>query len=429
MNFIGDFISNHGILVSGALLILTYIFIALEKIPKVTIAIIGAALTYILGLIPANKAFEHIEFNVIFLLIGMMIIVHITAKSGVFDYIAIRLLKKTKGHPMLIMIVLATITAFASALLDNVTTVLIIMPVTFAIAKDLDIDVVPFLITEILASNIGGAATLIGDPPNLIIGAIAGLSFNDFILELTPIILVIYLVCLLILLLWFKKDLTYKHEYKEIIAKMDHSQTITNNKLMIRSVSVLGLVILGFLAHGALHLEPYVIAMLGAGFLMIFEDPKETLYNVEWITIFFFVGLFIIIGGVIESGGIAFLANKITHLTNGDMKIASFVILWASGILSGIVDNIPYTATMAPVIKTMVVNGNNTHPLWWSLSLGACLGGNATIIGAAANVIVSETAYSEGKPIGFIRFLKYGVVITFVSLLLSTVYLYFRFFA
>lgn len=436
---ISSFISSHSVLVSASLLILAYIFIALEKIPKVTIALLGGALTIVLGLVSQTKTLgdginphyfiNFIDFNVIFLLVSMMVIVSITTRSGVFNWIANELLKFTKGHPVKVLCALGLFTAVTSAFLDNVTTVILIMPITFAIAKKLDIDPIPFLLTEIFSSNIGGTATLIGDPPNIIIGSAGGLSFIDFIKELTPVILVIMCVVLTILAFIFRKKLHASQDKMDEVAKIDNSHTITDKALMIRSTLILAFVILGFMLHDVTHIETCVIAMLGASILLIFEKPNEILQDVEWNTIFFFIGLFIIIGGLEASGGIKLMAEWILKVTQGSQAATSMIILWASGVISGIIDNIPYTATMAPMLveieKTM--GATYAYPLWWALSLGACLGGNMTIIGAAANVIVSENAAKSGHPISFMRFLKYGVGVVAISLLISTAYIYLRF--
>ena len=438
-----DFISAHGMIISGAILLLAYVFIATEKIQKSVVALCGASLTMLLGLLPfqshidektgeyVKSVFDYIAFDVIFLLIGMMILVHIASKSGVFKWIAIQLLKLTKGHPKMVLFALATFTAVASAFLDNVTTVVLIMPVTFVIAKEFDMDPIPFLITEILASNIGGTATLIGDPPNIIIGAKAGLSFMDFLRELTDVVLVIFLSAVSVLIFMFRKQLKSTPEKMKHIANLDNSKTITDKKLMIRSLITLFLVILGFMTHDITHISAYVFAVAGASFLLLFEKPKEIYKDVEWLTIFFFVGLFIIIGGFEATGGINFLAQKLIDLTHGSLTAATMLILWGSGILSGIIDNIPYTATMAPLIAnvqhTIPYTGVGHNPMWWALALGACLGGNFTIIGAAANVLVSETATSKGHPISFMRFLKYGVIVTFIALSISSIYLYIKY--
>lgn len=438
-----NLVTNYGMIISGAILLIAYIFIASEKIQKSVVALFGASLTLLLGLLPFHGhydqelgkyirgVFDYVEFEVIFLLIGMMIIVHIASRSGVFKWIALQILKATKGHPKLVLFALATFTAVASAFLDNVTTVVLIMPVTFVIAKEFDTDPIPFLITEVLASNIGGTATLIGDPPNIIIGAKAGLSFMDFVNELTGVIAVIFLITVGILIFLFRKGLKATKEKMEHIANLDNSKTIEDKNLMIRSMATLALVILGFVTHDVTGIPAYAFAVAGASFLLLFEKPKEIYRDVEWLTIFFFIGLFIIIGGFEANGGIGFLADKLIQLTHGSLQVATMFILWGSGILSGIIDNIPYTATMAPLIAqvqhTLPYAGPGHHPLWWALSLGACLGGNLTIIGAAANVIVSETATTKGHPISFMRFMKYGALATFVSLTISSIYLYIRY--
>ncbi len=436
---LGEFISSNSVAVSASLLILAYIFIATEKISKVTIALLGAAITIILGLVSQTKMVDEVinptyfinfvDFNVVFLLVAMMIIVSITTRSGVFTWMANELLKFTKGHPIKVLFALGIFTAVVSAFLDNVTTVILIMPITFAICKKLEIDPIPYLLTEIFTSNIGGTATLIGDPPNIIIGSAGGLSFMSFVKELTPVVAVILLAVVSVLALIFKKSLVADPEKMNEIAKIDNTHTITDWGLMWRSTIILGLVILGFMLHDVLHVETCVVAMLGASLLLIFEKPSEILRDVEWNTIFFFIGLFIIIGGLEASGGIRMMAEWILEVTKGSQTATSMIILWASGIISGIIDNIPYTATMAPMIVEIekAMGSAYAYPLWWSLSLGACLGGNLTIIGAAANVIVSENAAKAGYPISFMRFMKYGVMVVAISLIFSTVYLYFKF--
>ena len=434
-----NIVQAHSITVSAAVLLVAYIFIALEKIPKVTIALVGAAITILLGLVSQTKNLDgaidphyfinFVDFNVIFLLVSMMIIVSIAAKSGMFNWVANKLLILTKGHPVGVLIVLGIFTAVASAFLDNVTTVILIMPVTFFISDKLGINPVPYLLTEVFASNIGGTATLIGDPPNIIIGSAAGLSFMDFVNELTPVIAVIMAVVLFVLWLFFKKDLHTTFEKMEAVANLDNSKTITDFPLMIRSAVVLALVIFGFVLHDITHIETCVTAMLGASFLLLFEKPKDIFCEVEWNTIFFFIGLFIIIGGLEASGGIAIMAKWVLNVTEGSQSATAMIILWASGLISGVIDNIPYTATMTPMLLEIsnVMGVDYTYPLWWCLSLGACLGGNFTIIGAAANVIVSETSAHHGHKIEFMQFLKYGFVVMMISLALSSVYIWMKF--
>ncbi len=434
-----NIVQNHAVFISASILIIAYIFIALEKIPKVTIALLGAVITILFGLVSQSKSvngilnpdyfINFVDFNVIFLLVSMMIIVSIAARSGMFNWIANELLKLTKGHPKLVLFTLGIFTAVTSAFLDNVTTVILIMPVTFFIAEQLEINPVPFLITEIFASNIGGTATLIGDPPNIIIGSAAGLSFMDFVRELTGVVSLILVIVTALMLFIFRKSLVADAEKMKAVANLDNSKTITDFPLMIRSAVILVLVIFGFVLHDITHIETCVTAMLGASVLLLFEKPKDILCDVEWNTIFFFIGLFIIIGGLDASGGIALMAKWILNITQGSQNAASMLILWASGLISGVIDNIPYTATMTPMLleiqKTM--GADYTYPLWWCLSLGACLGGNMTIIGAACNVIVSETSAHKGYPISFMGFLKYGVVTMLISLFISSVYIWFRF--
>jgi Na+/H+ antiporter NhaD/arsenite permease-like protein len=439
MESILNYVQTNSLVVSASILIIAYFFIATEKIPKVTVALVGASLTLLLGLLEQNAKSDgacnpyyfinYVDFNVVFLLVSMMIIVSIATRSGMFNWVANEMLKMTKGHPKTILCCLAVFTAVASAFLDNVTTVILIMPVTFAISRELGINPMPYLITEILASNIGGTSTLIGDPPNIIIGSAAGLSFMDFIKELTGIVAVILMIVIIIMAVWFRKALKTTKDKMEKIARMDNSNTIKNKGLMIRSLVVLTLVILGFVTHDATHIQTCVCAMAGASILLLFEKPSDILTDVEWSTIFFFIGLFIIIGGFEKAGGIELMAKWLIDITHGSQALASMVILWGSGILSGIIDNIPYTATMTPMISEIALakGAEFAAPMWWCLSLGACLGGNLTIIGAAANVIVSETSAANGHRIKFMEYLKYGIVATLISLILSTIYVYLRF--
>lgn len=432
-------IQSNALAVSAAILLISYFFIATEKIPKVTVALVGASLTLLFGLLGQNSKIDgelnpsyfinYVDFNVIFLLVSMMIIVSIATRSGMFNWVANEMLIRTKGHPKTSLCCLALFTAVASAFLDNVTTVILVMPVTFAIAKELELNPVPYLITEILASNIGGTATLIGDPPNIIIGSAAGLSFMDFIKELTGIVAIILVVVIVLMVLWFKKSLKTTPDKMKRISRMDNSQTIKDKGLMIRSLIVLALVITGFVTHDVTHIQTCVCAMTGASLLLLFEKPSNILTDVEWSTIFFFIGLFIIIGGFEKAGGIELMAKWLLDITHGSQSIASMAILWGSGILSGIVDNIPYTATMTPMIHEIAISKGAEFavPMWWCLSLGACLGGNMTIIGAAANVIVSETSAANGHQIKFMEYLKYGIIVTLLSLILSSVYIWLRF--
>lgn len=411
-------------------------FIVFEKIPRVTIALLGAGLAILIGPLSQHKTIDgalnpnyfinYIDFNVIFLIVSMMIIVNITTKSGVFNYVANEVLKLTKGYPPFILIALGVFTAFLSSFLDNVSTVILVLPVTFAIAKQLKIDPFPFLITEVFATNIGADATLIGCLPNMIIGSAADFSFMDFIHNLTGVIAIILFTTIAILTILFSKKLQTSVEKMREAANINNSHTITDKKLLIRSMIVMGIVLFGFMNP---NMEPSTAAMIGASILLLFEKPRSILRSIEWNTVFLFVGLFIIIGGVEASGGIRLMADWILNVTHGSQEAASMLILWGSGLISGIVYNIPYTATMAPMLHQIqsTMGAAYTEPLWWCLSLGTCMGGNMTVIGAAANVVVTENSAKEGYPISFMRFFKYGVGISFVSLVISTVYILLNF--
>ena len=440
MESIHSFAQAHAVFLSGLILILAYIFIATEKISKVTVALIGACAAIFLDLVSQDKTaggaanahyyINYIDFNVIFLLISMMIIVSIAAKSGIFNYAAVKMLSLTRGRPIFILPALAFFTAFISAFLDNVTTVILVMPMTFAIAEKLDINPVPFLIAEIFSSNIGGTATLIGDPPNIIIGSAANLSFMDFINELSPIVAIMVAVCAFLMFAFRKSLVASEDKIAELARSGGKEKCVTDVSCAVRSIVVLGLVIIGFALHDAIDMQTSTIALMGAAVLLIFEKPEEVFKELEWNTIFFFIGLFIIVGALEASGGIKMMADAILDATHGSQSATSMIILWGSGIISGVIDNIPYTATMAPMILEIekVMGAEYAHPLWWSLSLGACLGGNMTIIGAAANVIVSENSAKHGHKITFMYFFKYGVIVTGISLAISAVCLWFKFF-
>ena len=437
MELIHSFVSAHNVLISAGLLILAYIFIATEKIPKVTIALLGAGITIFLGLVSQTRVLDgvlnptyfvqYIDFNVIFLLVSMMIIVNITTRSGVFSYLANELLKMTKGHPVLILIALGIFTAVVSAFLDNVTTVILIMPITFAIARKLEIDPIPYLLTEVFASNIGGTATLIGDPPNIIIGSAAGFSFMDFVNNLTLVVAVILIAVLAVMVLFFRKKLATTAEKMKEAANIDNTHTITDVPLMVRSMIVLALVILGFVTHDITHIETCVAAMLGASFLLLFEKPTDILRDVEWNTIFFFIGLFVMVYGLEVTGILSYLGHEFIEMTNGSINKLIYLILWSSAILSSIIDNIPFVATMIPMLKSMEpsLGGREAMmPVWWALSLGACFGGNGTLIGASANVVVAGLAMREGHPINFMKFLLWSIPVMLLSVLIASAALY-----
>ena len=422
---------QQAILAIGIFLVI-YVLIISEKIHRTIVAMIGGLLMVLLGIVDQETAIHHIDFNTLGLLIGMMIIVSITADTGLFKYIAVWSAKKSKGDPVRIMISLSIITAVGSALLDNVTTVLLMVPVTFSITRQLRVPPMPYLITMIIACNVGGTATLIGDPPNIMIGsAVPELTFMAFIYNLAPIAIIIFAVILPIFVLLFRKQIQTTPELKQSIMEMDEKELITDHKMLRKCLAVLGLTILGFFLHQLLHLESATVALAGAFLLLLLTGEhvmEVALTRVEWLTIFFFVGLFVLVSGLIETGVISQLAAQAIELTNGDPVATALLILWLSAIASAFVDNIPFVATMIPMIKEMGNMGiANLEPLWWSLALGACLGGNGTLIGASANLIVAGMAGKEGHPIKFMTFFKYGFPIMILTVLIATVYVYFRY--
>ncbi|MDX8360894.1 ArsB/NhaD family transporter [Cytobacillus sp. IB215316] len=423
-----------------AIFLISYAFIITEKINRAVIALLGAGLMIFLGIVDLEAAYEHhIEWETITLLIGMMILVSITSQSGVFQYVAIKTAKLAKGKPMNILLALSLLTAVGSAFLDNVTTVLLIVPVTFSITRILKVNPVPFLISEIIFSNIGGTATLVGDPPNIMIGsANSHLTFNMFLVNLAPIVLVIMAVTFVIIYFIYRKQMKADPALIDKLMNLNEKDYIKDTVLMKKSLSVLLLTILGFFVlHSIFHIPAAVIAMAGATLLMLIgvkeHDLEEVFASVEWVTIFFFVGLFTLVGGLIDIGLIGSLAEKALEVTGGDIGTASLLILWVSGVASATIDNIPFVATMIPLIQDMAVGMGLTPAspeidvLWWSLALGACLGGNGTLIGASANVIVAGMASREGKGFSYIEFLKIGAPITIVSLIIAHVYVWLRF--
>lgn len=404
-----------------------YVFIVVEKVHRSIIAMVGASLVIVMGLINQKQAFSAIDFNTIGLLIGMMIIVGITRQSGVFEYMAIKSAKIAGGKPLAILGVLSLVTALASALLDNVTTVLLIVPITFAITDRLDVSPMPFLLSEIIASNIGGTATLIGDPPNIMIGSATGLGFMDFISNLTLPVSVIFLVVIGIMLWIYRKQLVADAQNIKELLKLDEKSFIKDWLLMKRSLLVLGLTLAGFLAHQALHLESATIALLGASILMLVsnENVDETLLVVEWPTIFFFAGLFVMVGALVETGVIALAAQKILALTGGKLVPTGILVLWLSALASAFVDNIPYVATMIPMLQSVgQISNMPMESIWWALALGACLGGNGTLIGASANIIVAGIAERYNTTISFSRYFKVGFPLMMLSVFLAMFYLY-----
>ena len=412
---------------AGSIFLLTYALIVSEKIHRTISALLGG-LAMILFVIPQEIAFHSIDWNVIFLLAGMMIIANVLKETGLFQWIALQAVRLGKGDPLKVLIILSLITAVTSALLDNVTIVVLIAPVTLFVASTLRVSPVPFLIAEILASNIGGMATLVGDPPNILIGSASGLDFLTFAANMGPISAIILIVFVLMAKPLFQKDLIVLDQEKIDINNLDASALITDPVLLRKSLIVMTGVVIGFLVHGALHLEPATIALIGATLLMLWSktDPHYALRDIEWTTLFFFFGLFIMVEAVVEVGLIEIVADAALRLTGGNLQLTSLLLIWFSAIASGIVDNIPYTATMIPIVQNLG-QVMSIDPLWWSLALGACLGGNLTIVGAAANVVVVSLAEKSGHPISFKKFFKYGSVVTVMSLVIASGYVWLRY--
>ncbi|AUM98007.1 hypothetical protein EXM36_15350 [Clostridium botulinum] len=418
--------SNFNMMLPAIIFIIVYALIISEKVNRVVASLGGAAIMLILKLITQEKAFLKIDFNTIGLLVGMMIIVNITKRTGVFEYIAIKAAKFSKGNPIKILILFSVITAVLSGVLDNVTTVLLIVPVTLVITKTLEIDPIPFLMCEIFASNIGGTATLIGDPPNLMIGSAAGLSFLDFVKNLAPVIIIILTVTLLGIRQLYKNSMKTSEEDKKKIMALDESKAIRDMSLMKKCLTVLFLTLIGFLTHSYLGFESATIAIAGSAILLAISkvEPDEILQETEWGTIFFFIGLFIMTGVLEDVGIMEVLAQKTLSLTKGNLVMTGIFVLWISAIASAFIDNIPFVATMIPLIKAMgTMGGMDIVPLWWALSLGACLGGNGTMIGASANLVVIGIAEKSGYKISFKDYFKLGFPVMLVSIIICTAYL------
>ncbi|MER5215690.1 ArsB/NhaD family transporter [Streptomyces sp. NPDC002838] len=415
----------------------TYGLIISEKIHRVGAALGGAALMLAIGATDDKSAFfsEHsgIDWNVIFLLMGMMMIVGVLKKTGMFEYLAIWAVKRARARPFRVMVMLIVITAVASALLDNVTTVLLIAPVTLLVCERLALPAAPFLIAEVMASNIGGTATLVGDPPNIIIASRAGLTFNDFLVHLAPLSAFLTVVLVVLCRLMFRKSFVYDEKRAEEVMALEEREAIRDPRLLVQGLVVLVLVIAGFVLHPVLHYEPSVVALLGAGLLIAASSAEtgDVLAEVEWPTLAFFAGLFIMIGGLIETGVISEISRSLADAIGDNELGGSMLMLSASAVLSGIVDNIPYVATMAPITADLVqhMGGGSDHVMWWALALGADLGGNATAIGASANVVVLGIAERNRRPITFWQFTKYGLVVTVVTVTLSVLYVWLRYFA
>ncbi|GAA2113271.1 ArsB/NhaD family transporter [Actinomadura alba] len=417
-----------------SIFVVAYVLIAMEKVDRTKVALGGAALMLLLHITDAEKAFfderTGVDWNVVFLLLGMMIIVSVLRQTGVFEYVAIWAAKRARGRPYRLMVMLVVITASASALLDNVTTVLLIVPVTFLVCERLALPVVPYLIAEVMASNIGGTATLVGDPPNIIIASRGGLSFNDFLIHLAPLVVVLLVVFCLMCRWLFRWAFTYDPDRAASVMALEEKEAITDGRLLAQSLAVLGVVVAAFVLHPVLHYEPSVVALLGAGLLVAATrvTTQQALEEVEWPTLVFFVGLFVMVGGLVETGVIGDISRFAADTTQGRLGLATMLLLWASAGLSAIIDNIPYVATMSPIVADLVAKaGPDGQVLWWALALGADLGGNATAIGASANVVVLGIAARNGTPISFWTFTRYGILVTLVTVALATPYLWLRY--
>lgn len=415
----------------AAVVIFLVVIVAImtEKVHRAVAATAGAVLLLLFGILNVDSAVSYIDFNTIGVLIGMMLFVAVVKNSGIFEFIAIKSAKLAKGDPWHIMVQFIVITAVLSAFLDNVTTVLLIGPMTIAITQILKINPVPFLMTQIMASNIGGTATLIGDPPNIMIGSAAGLSFVDFILNTgvtSVIVLIVMIICFRFL---YGKQLVVDAEKTKLIMELDEAKTIKDHSLMMKSIVMIALVVVGFVTHSSLGIESCVVALTAAAVMLLIgkQDAEDIIANVEWATIVFFVGLFIVVGGLQETGIIGMLAQALIDVTHGDVFITMLLLLWLSAIFSAFLDNIPFVATLIPMIITMSQSGVDVTPLWWAISLGACLGGNGSLIGASANVVLSGISNKNGYPITFMSYLKVGFPLMIVSIILATGFLLIRY--
>ena len=416
--------------------LIAYIFIASERFNRVVVALTGAAAMIVIGATDADAIFySHdtgIDWNVIFLLLGMMIIVGVIHKTGFFEYLAVKAIKRAKGEPKRALVSLIILTAVASAILDNVTTILLAIPMTLIVCKQLNVSPVPFILSQVFASNIGGAATLVGDPPNIIIASRANLSFNDFLIHMAPWVIVVMVVITPMLVFMFRKQLVNTAADRAKISKLDESSYIKDRVLLKKSLFVLSAVMLAFVLHTALHLEPSIVALLGAGVLVAISrlKPKDYAMDVEWNTLIFFAGLFIMVGALVNTGALGKFAQYLKDQVGDQASLAAMVLLIVSALLSGIVDNIPYVASMSPVVTELSAGISDQYGdvLWWALAFGADFGGNATIIGASANVVAVGLAHKAGIKISFWQFAKYGIPVTFVSVAMVVPYILIRYF-
>ena len=421
-------------IVAIVIFVIAYALIISEKVHRTIVGLFGAMLMILFGIVSQETAVHHIDFNTLGLLMGMMIIVNITSETGLFNFLAIWAAQKVKAQPVALLVVLSTITMVCSALLDNVTTVLLTVPITFSITSQLKVDVMPYLIAQILSSNIGGTATLIGDPPNIMIGSAVGLDFMAFVENLSLISILIFILVQFILIAVYRKELHTQPELQDKIMRLPAGAQITDHALLRKCLSVIFLTITLFVLHGSLGLESATVALSGAGLLLLLTATRDenaivkVLSKIEWPAIFFFGGLFILVGALVETGVIRMLAAEAIHATGGNVEATAMLILWMSAIASAFIDNIPFVATLIPLIQDMGQMGlSDLTPMWWSLALGACLGGNGTLIGASANVVVASMSAQRGRPISFLGFMKIAFPVMIFTVLVSSVYVYLRY--
>ena len=422
--------SMHALqIVAIAIFIVVILLVITEKIDRTVVAMGGGMLMVLVGVLPSAKVTHYIDFNTLGVLIGMMLVVSVVRNSGLFEFVAIYTAKKTKGSAWKILVSFAIITAVLSAVLDNVTTVLLIGPMTLVVTQILELNPIPFLITQILASNIGGTATLVGDPPNIMIGSAAGLGFNDFLFNSGPAALVSLIVVLPLLCFIYRKQLVVNPQFQEEIMTLDARKAIKDKGLLIKSLIVMLLILLGFVFHAQIEISSSIVALSGAVVMLLIgkQDVEEVLCNIEWPTIAFFTGLFILVGGLEEVGIIHALAEGLLRVTDGKPIVMMVLLLWLSAIASAFLDNIPFVATLIPLILTLQAQGINVVPLWWAVSLGACFGGNGTLIGASANVVLASIGEKNGHKITFGRYMKIGFPIMILTVIIATIYLMLRF--
>ena len=415
-------------LVALIIFFITYALIISERVHRTLTALLGGMLMILLGVVSQKDAFLSIDLNVIFLLAGMMMIAFVMGETGIFQLIAVQAVKLGRGNPVAIMVIMAGFTAGASALLDNVTVVVLIAPVTLFVASTLHLNPIPFLITEVIASNIGGAATLIGDPPNILIGSAANMDFIYFAANMVPPSFFALLSSLAISVIIFGPQLHVTSEHRRSIMRLSTKGLISDRTLLVKSIIILAMVLVGFLLHGWLHIQPATIALSGATLLLVWSrtDPHEVLKHVEWTTLLFFVGLFITVEALVEVGLIQNAVDAIIGITDGDLQITSFLLLWFSAFASGLIDNIPYTAAMIPVVEGLA-GVMPLEPLWWALALGADFGGNLTLVGASANVIVASLAERSGHRISFTQFFRYGLINVIITLIIASLWIWWRY--